>query len=326
MLPSSEDLQLGSFSTCGMTPEARFTALRDLHAGGTLPIEPLAGYVPHVEITRWVFGDVAIVSGKLGGLRQVVPPHAREYRDEVFLGVNIAGMAVVSQGGHDLTPRAGDAILFSNADAGFTSSRPRPSRFLGVRLPRSRLAPLVSNLDREVMRHIPGNTASLQLMIAYLRLLGAQQALNSIGLRRAISTHIIDLIALSVGAHQDAVAEAQGRGVRAARLQSIKADVETHFADRNFSVAAVAARHSITPRYIHQLFATEDATFTEYVLAVRLEFARRLLADDRLTRRSITSIAFDAGFSDLSHFNRAFRLRYDATPTEVRAEKLNDGA
>ena len=76
-----------------------------------------------------------LLLGKLGGLRQVVPPHAREFRDEVFLGVNIAGMAVASQGGRELTPRAGDAVLFSSPEAGFTSSRPRPSQFLGLRLP-----------------------------------------------------------------------------------------------------------------------------------------------------------------------------------------------
>jgi AraC-like DNA-binding protein len=55
------------------------------------------------------------------------------------------------------------------------------------------------------------------------------------------------------------------------------------------------------------------------VLSCRLEFAHRLLTDPRLVGRPITSIAFDAGFSDLSHFNRLFRGRYNATPTEVRA-------
>jgi AraC-like DNA-binding protein len=55
------------------------------------------------------------------------------------------------------------------------------------------------------------------------------------------------------------------------------------------------------------------------VLACRLEFAYRLLTARRFVARLITSIAFDAGFSDLSHFNRMFRRLYNATPTEVRA-------
>jgi AraC-like DNA-binding protein len=104
-------------------------------------------------------------------------------------------------------------------------------------------------------------------------------------------------------------------------LYAIKADVASHFSESDLSVAAVAARHSVTPRYIHKLFETEGATFSEYVLACRLDFAHRLLTIPRLVGRPITSVAFDAGFSDLSHFNRMFRRRYNATPTEVRAAK-----
>jgi AraC-like DNA-binding protein len=309
---------LWSFSTRGMVPEARVVALRSLQERGTLPIEPLSGCIAHAEISKWAFGDVGVVLGKLGGLRQVVPPHAREFRDEVFLGVNISGVAVTSQGGREHAMQAGDGVLFSSAEAGFTSSRPWSSRFLGLRLPHRRLAPFVPNLDRDSMWLIPRQTHSLQLLVDYLCLFEPSRAPRSTELDRAISTHILDLIALSVGARQDAAVEAQGRGVRAARLQAIKADVASHLNEGDLSVAAVAARHSVTPRYVHKLFETEGATFWEYVLARRLEFAHRMLTDRRFVARPITSIAFDSGFSDLSHFNRLFRRRYDATPTEVR--------
>jgi AraC-like DNA-binding protein len=36
------------------------------------------------------------------------------------------------------------------------------------------------------------------------------------------------------------------------------------------------------------------------------------------TFQSISAIAFAAGFSDLSHFNRAFRQHFGETPTEAR--------
>ena len=38
----------------------------------------------------------------------------------------------------------------------------------------------------------------------------------------------------------------------------------------------------------------------------------------RLRAMSISSIAYDVGFGDLSYFNRAFRRRYDATPSDIR--------
>ena len=43
-----------------------------------------------------------------------------------------------------------------------------------------------------------------------------------------------------------------------------------------------------------------------------------MLTDMRLAWRSISSVAFEVGFGDLSYFDRVFRQRYGATPSEVR--------
>lgn len=43
-----------------------------------------------------------------------------------------------------------------------------------------------------------------------------------------------------------------------------------------------------------------------------------MLTNPALASRSIASVAFDAGFGDLSYFNRAFKRRYGATPSEIR--------
>jgi AraC-like DNA-binding protein len=34
---------------------------------------------------------------------------------------------------------------------------------------------------------------------------------------------------------------------------------------------------------------------------------------------TISSIAFESGFGDLSYFNRAFRRQYGAAPSEIRS-------
>ena len=44
-----------------------------------------------------------------------------------------------------------------------------------------------------------------------------------------------------------------------------------------------------------------------------------MLRDPRFVARSITSIAYDAGFGDLSYFNRTFRRHYGATPSDIRS-------
>jgi AraC-like DNA-binding protein len=70
------------------------------------------------------------------------------------------------------------------------------------------------------------------------------------------------------------------------------------------------------------LFEQEGITFSQYVISQRLLRAHRMLTDPRFADRSITSLAFDAGFGDLSYFNRAFRRCYGGTPSEVRADAI----
>jgi AraC-like DNA-binding protein len=80
--------------------------------------------------------------------------------------------------------------------------------------------------------------------------------------------------------------------------------------------AAVAARHRVPPRYVHKLFESEGVT--QFILRQRLDEAYRMLRDPRFATRSISSIAYDVGFGDISYFNRAFRQRYKVTPSDTR--------
>jgi AraC-like DNA-binding protein len=80
----------------------------------------------------------------------------------------------------------------------------------------------------------------------------------------------------------------------------------------------------VTPRYIHKLFETEGTTFTQYVLRRRLDQAHRRLRAQRGATQTISSIAYDVGFTDLSYFNRTFRRHYNATPSDIRNAAEHD--
>ncbi len=56
-------------------------------------------------------------------------------------------------------------------------------------------------------------------------------------------------------------------------------------------------------------------SFTTFLQQFRLEYSRRLLIESNC---SITEAAFEAGFQNLSHFNRLFRKRWSQTPREFR--------
>ena len=116
----------------------------------------------------------------------------------------------------------------------------------------------------------------------------------------------------------DATTVAAGRGIRAARLRAIKSDIEAHLTYSDLSPGIVARRQGVSDSYIRKLFGSEGTSFSGYVLTRRLVRAHRMLTDRRWAGVSIASIAYDAGFGDLSYFNRVFKRWYGATPSEVR--------
>ncbi|MEI9925860.1 MAG: helix-turn-helix transcriptional regulator [Bradyrhizobium sp.] len=70
------------------------------------------------------------------------------------------------------------------------------------------------------------------------------------------------------------------------------------------------------------MLAETGTTFTDFVLGGRLARAHRMLLDPHCLDRSISAVAYEAGFGDLSYFNRTFRRRYGATPSDIRRTAL----
>src|SRR5262245_41555462 len=124
--------------------------------------------------------------------------------------------------------------------------------------------------------------------------------------------------ALALGTTREAEDHARRNGQRAARLRAVKDDIAAMLDQEGLSLATLAARYRCTPRSIQRLFEAEGTTFSEYLLMQRLDRARRLLTDPRNADQKISSVAFDAGFGDLSYFHRSFRRNYGESPAEVR--------
>jgi hypothetical protein len=51
--------------------------------------------------------------------------------------------------------------------------------------------------------------------------------------------------------------------VGAARLHVIKADVLASFSRHRLTLAEIAVRHSVSPRYVQMLFESEGLTFSQ---------------------------------------------------------------
>src|SRR5271166_2160081 len=306
------------FSTAGLPEPARAQAVRDLHQReravlppGLEPIEPLVPLPDrplHVDVIKRTLPGLAVVTGTLSGVCHAPRPKgaAGQGEGDLLIAVNVSGYSLARQRDTELSLQDGDALLWTRSLAGIGIMRPTPARFLGCRVPRSQVAALLGRLDDTPMSFVPRDTEALQLLVTYARGIAESVPFATPELQRLAVSHMHDLMA----------------AIAAARLRAIMIDIRAHLGDGDLSVAEVAQRQRMTPRYVHKLFENEGFTFSSFVRDQRLACAHRMLSDPRLADRTIGSIAFDVGFGDLSYFNRTFRRRYGAPPSEIRQSAL----
>jgi AraC-like DNA-binding protein len=106
--------------------------------------------------------------------------------------------------------------------------------------------------------------------------------------------------------------------VRVERRATILHEIEKRSSDPGLSAITVANQLGITARYVHLLLEETGTSFSHHVLDRRLKKAAALLGDPQWRDRLIIEIAAEAGFTDISHFNRAFRRKFQVTPSVIR--------
>lgn len=281
-----------------------------------LEFEPLSGAPLDVEATL-----LALPGLSVGWCRSKMPARwsrtadlVKDGDDAFALIIPLSDTVMRSQRGRNIDAKPGEAVGILHAEPGGIQFRELND--IAVMVPRSTLAALVPDLEDAITRLVSND--ALRLLQLYLMAWRDGADFADPAVSRLAATHVHDLLALALGAKPEAAEVARGRGMRAARLKAAKADIAANLTARDLSIAAVARRQRITPRYIHMLFESEGVTFSEFVLAARLAHAGRMLSDLRCANQSISAIAYASGFGDLSHFNHAFRRRYGATPSEMR--------
>ncbi len=308
------------FSTDSFSEKDRIEAWREVFGRAVvkMEMEPARGEPFRSEAQIHALPGLTIASIASSANRVMRTPNlVADGSDDFVFAVMTKGEAVIRQREREVVFNAGDAVLWSNASTGVCDYR-MPIDFVALVIPRV-LVP-IADPDEALMRLLPANLAPMRLLTSYLSILRTEQLDGKAPEIRALcAAHLRDLVAVTLGATREAADIANGRGVRAARLKALKADVAANVTQRNLSAETLALRHGISPAYVRKLFERSGTNLSHFVLAQRLARAYRLLADPRFSDRPISLVAFECGFGDLSYFNRSFRLRYGATPSDIRA-------
>ncbi len=286
-------------------------------------IEPLPGQPFPLDAMFCVLPGLGLAVGTISPMRGSLTNDLIR-GDDILFNVTLSGGRIMQQRGREAAIGPGEGGVTTSADPGVVTVH-STSRFISFRISRDNLKPIVGDLDACLVRTIPRDLNALRLLTTYAGLIGDDDALARPDIGGLVAAHFRDLISLTLGATRDATEVARGRGVRAARLRAIKADIMENLARNELSIGEVANRHGISPRYVHMLFAAEETSFTDFVLRCRLDRVHKILNDSRHAAQPIGTTAFACGFGDLSYFNRVFRRRYGATPSDVREAARNAG-
>ena len=301
--------------------EKRLALWREVYGRGIarVDIDPIGDEPFHADVTFNLLPDVAIASGSRSPAHyRVTHDMLKDGRDIIAVSILRSGEASAMQFSQELIGGVGSASVLSGTDPS-VSTLTTDGSFITLALSRPAIAELAPDFTSAFGKPIPADDPALRLLIKYLDAVLAADELAHPEVARSVSAHILDLVALALGARGDQAEAALG-GAKAARLKALKSDVMSMIGNCDLSSEIIASRHSISSRYVRKLFEQEGTSFTAFVLGERLTRVRRMLRDSRHAHLTIAQLAHACGFNDISYFNRAFRRHFGATPTDVRVQ------
>jgi AraC-like DNA-binding protein len=308
------------FSTRGLPERERVPMWREVFGRTIVRVDmkPVAEVPLHAQATLRSFPGFRTISCATSPMYfRRTPDLLRDGDDSVGLVVNLGHQAMVSHCGIEVRMAGGDAVpIFTHKAADLLSTR-----HVGMVFPRASLASRVRSIDKAAGRMVPRRTEALRLLVTYIKSLNGKQLLATPGLSEAVVNHIYDLAALALD--PELAAASCLSATAAARLAGAIEMIARRFADPALSTDMVAKQQNISARYLQRLIETTGKPFAERVNELRLQRAFDLLTAPGSGKQRIAHIALEAGFSDVSYFNRLFRARFGDTPTGVRGQRAD---
>lgn len=280
-------------------------------------------FTPHADddfefelALRGLDGDALVGEARYSPLRiERTRELTADGRNNYMLTIHDTDYELEIEGGRTFHVAKGDIVIVNES---VRHSLALPGvQVTAIVLDERQMAGLSPAIRSEPLHRVPATVPGAVLLAGYARMLLDTPADEAAA--RLAGGHLHELTALALEQRLDRPAR-ETAGIGGARLAMIKEDIARNLTDPELDIDTIARRQGVSPRYVQRLFEREGTTFSEYLRAARLDFARDTLAAG--DPRTISAIAFDAGFGDLSHFNKAFRRRFGATPSDIRTAAL----
>jgi AraC-like DNA-binding protein len=222
-------------------------------------------------------------------------------------------------GGHDADDgrrvarhNKGDVAIFDLAQ--MVTTRTVPFANLSLIIPRDRVPPRRAGGSVGGMTWPRGST-SARLIASHLKIVTAAAPHMTL----AEAAIAVDAAALMISGESSCVRDGSPQAITAVRASARRAVgeyIDQHLTDTDLSPDALIRVFGLSRATLYRLFENEGGV-AGYIVGRRLDRCYALLTTVP-NGRTITSLAYDHGFSSETYFGRAFRRRFGMTPREAR--------
>ncbi|MGJ4887846.1 helix-turn-helix domain-containing protein [Bradyrhizobium sp. HKCCYLR20261] len=233
----------------------------------------------------------------------------KDPRDHFTTLLIVRGEAAFVQDDREARMRPGDLIVYDQSKP-FALQFGQDSSSIVLTCPRPLLTARLPEMHRLTARRIDGQSRFATLAGSVVcQLLGLESVARYDVIRR-LSMSAVDILAATLEAELTDLESLDLE--RGRRLDQVKRFIVDNLHDCELDIDTIAAKQNMATRTLNRLFAAEGTTPSRWLWQQRLAASYNALAEGRV--RSVTDAAMSFGFSDLSHFSRAFKKAFGRSP------------
>lgn len=303
-----------SFSTSELKQSERFDYWRDVVCKHCIPAGSHSQFKTNFEAT--VTGQSI---GTLDIATLAAPEHTWERRAEdirrapesgIWLSFMESGFGYLEQDGRSVVQNSGDLVLY-DASKPFNYTL-RPQAFYMVRIPRELLMQRTAAAERLVAISLGTGTALKSVLGSLIKESSLERHFSEFYTAASWGgIAILDLLSCIINLHQG---EKPKSNVDALYIRAC-AYINKHIHCSELSAPDVAAHEKVSLRTLARAFAAHGTTPVRYIWQMRLEASYRAIAEGSV--RKVSEAAMNYGFSDFSHFSRAFKKSFGINPRSL---------
>lgn len=276
----------------------------------------------HTQLRHSAAPFQAHLKAKQIGTLSINQLHAQSYQvicntedhlnDWLFINLHQAGQCHLQQYGRHLSIAPGD-ISINLGSSPFTFDFDDGVAMTCVRLPLAGALTRSGLIHDFAARSLPHNAGSHLLRDYLMSLLQNFDQLLPHQVELA-NNCLLELVTMTL--EGDLCTESERKKPQQALYNRACSYIRRHLNDPNLSLNSLSQHLNLAPRTLQNLFQNQGTTFRSTVLETRL-----LAADQLIINRidsPLSDIAYQVGFSDQSHFNKAYRRHFNMTPSERR--------